>query len=82
MESKHIFTSESVSFHVDTHATGKRPSGEIEKTIRKYFDLTPSGIIAKLKLRLPVFRKTASYGHFGREQFSWERLDDQILGNL
>lgn len=77
-----IGVAEPISVYVDTHTTGKRPSGEIEKMIRKYFDLTPRGIIAKLKLRLPVFRETASYGHFGRGQFSWERLDDQILGNL
>ncbi|MDG5800789.1 methionine adenosyltransferase [Marinilabiliaceae bacterium ANBcel2] len=77
-----IGVAEPVSVYVDTHATGKLPSGEIEKAIRQHFDLTPGGIIAKLKLMLPVFRETASYGHFGREQFSWEQLDEQILGNL
>jgi S-adenosylmethionine synthetase len=43
--------------------------------IRKNFDLTPSGIIKKLGLRKPVFKATAAYGHFGRNGFSWEKLD-------
>jgi S-adenosylmethionine synthetase len=59
---------------VDTHGTGRLPSGEITDMVRKTFPLTPRGIIEYLKLRRPIFRKTASYGHFGREDkdFLWE----------
>jgi S-adenosylmethionine synthetase len=53
------------------------PDEEISKLVRKNFELTPKGIIASLDLRRPVYRNTASYGHFGREEqgFSWEKTD-------
>ena len=72
-----IGVAEPVSVLVDTFGTGKRDDKEIEKIINKNFDLTPAGIIETLKLRRPIYRKTAAYGHFGREldEFSWERLD-------
>jgi S-adenosylmethionine synthetase len=41
--------------------------------VRKHFDLTPRGIIDKLKLRRPIYQKTAAYGHFGRSEFAWEQ---------
>ena len=50
---------------------------ELEQLVRDHFDLTPRGIIESLDLRRPIYKKTAAYGHFGREEasFSWERLD-------
>jgi S-adenosylmethionine synthetase len=69
-----IGVAEPVSVMVDTHGTGRLPSTEITELVRKTFPLTPRGIIEYLKLRRPIFRKTASYGHFGREDkdFLWE----------
>lgn len=68
---------EPVSIHVETFGTGKLPHAQIEELIRKNFDLTPRGIIEHLDLLKPIYRNTASYGHFGRDEhdFSWERLD-------
>ena len=68
---------EPVSIMVDTHGTGKVPEDEIEKVVRELFDLTPKGIIDTLDLLRPIYRKTATYGHFGRElpEFSWEKTD-------
>lgn len=73
-----------VSIHVNTNGTGTIPDAEIAKTISKVFDMTPSGIISRLKLKRPVYKNTAAYGHFGREEFSWEKLDyvDQILNEI
>lgn len=66
-----------VSFMVDTFGTGKVSDEEIEKAIREMLDLTPNGIIEHLKLKRPIYQKTAAYGHFGREEeeFSWEKTD-------
>jgi S-adenosylmethionine synthetase len=63
-----------VSVHVDTFGTGALPSAEIVQLIRESFDLTPSGIIRDLDLLRPIYRATAAYGHFGRENegFPWE----------
>ena len=68
---------EPVSIYVDTYGTGKIPDEEIAHLIRKSFDLTPNGMISKLDLRRPIYRKTAVYGHFGREEngFTWELRD-------
>ncbi|TET17938.1 MAG: methionine adenosyltransferase [Candidatus Cloacimonadota bacterium] len=68
---------EPVSVSIDTFGTGKVSDSTITKSIRNIFDLTPSGIISKLDLRRPIYRRTACYGHFGRikEGFSWEKLD-------
>ncbi len=68
---------EPVSIFVDSFGTAKIEDGEIVSLIRKNFDLTPKGIIEKLNLRRPIFRKTAAYGHFGREDedFTWEKTD-------
>ena len=68
---------EPVSIMVDTHGTGRVPEEKIERCIRELFDLTPKGIIETLDLLRPIYRKTAAYGHFGRElpEFTWEKTD-------
>ena len=75
-----------VSIMVDTHGTGKVEESKIESCIKDIFDLSPAGIIKSLDLLKPIYRKTASYGHFGREEdgFSWERTDkvDEIRSYL
>ena len=64
-----------VSVMVDTFGTAKVPEKQIEEGIKKVFDLSPAGIISSLDLCRPIYRKTASYGHFGRSEFSWEKTD-------
>lgn len=66
-----------VSVMVDTFGTGKYPDDEIAAAVNKVFDLRPSAIIDALDLRRPIYRKTASYGHFGRTDIdlSWEKTD-------
>jgi S-adenosylmethionine synthetase len=66
-----------VSIMVDTFGTGKLSEEEIVKLVEKNFDLRPAGIIKSLDLRRPIYRKTAAYGHFGREDkdFTWEKTD-------
>lgn len=68
---------EPVSVHVDTNGTGVIPDAEIEEMIKKEVDLTPNGIIKRLKLTKPIYKKTTAYGHFGRndKDFTWEKLD-------
>jgi len=68
-----IGVAEPVGLYVDTHGTGTIADEMLSKIVRSSFDLTPRGIIKLLKLRLPIFRKTASYGHFGRSGFEWEK---------
>ncbi len=78
-----IGTVEPISVLVDTGGTGKLTNGELTKRIRKVFNLTPAGMIEQLDLRRPIYRKTAAYGHFGREEpeFTWEKTDrvDELL---
>ena len=66
-----------VSVLVQTFGTGKLPESQIETLVRDQFQLTPKGIIESLKLRRPIYKKTASYGHFGRkeQEFTWEATD-------
>lgn len=64
-----------VSVMVNTFGTGKLSDGELADVVVKEFDLRPSAIIEKLDLRKPIYKATASYGHFGREGFSWEKTD-------
>jgi S-adenosylmethionine synthetase len=64
-----------VSVMVDTFGTGTVEEERIEKAIQDNFELTPAGIIRSLDLKKPIYRNTAAYGHFGRDEFSWERLD-------
>jgi S-adenosylmethionine synthetase len=70
-----IGVAEPVSINVETHGTGRLPDSELEQMVRDNVDLTPRGIIARLDLRRPIYQATAAYGHFGREGFSWEKLD-------
>jgi S-adenosylmethionine synthetase len=75
-----------VSFMVDTFSTGKVKDEEIERALLELVDLTPLGIIKRLDLLRPIYQKTASYGHFGREEkeFTWEKTDlkEEILNKL
>jgi S-adenosylmethionine synthetase len=75
-----------VSIYVDTHGTAVVDDARIVSCIEELFDLTPKGIINSLDLLRPIYRKTAAYGHFGREEenFSWEKLDrvDEIRSFL
>lgn len=64
-----------ISVTVDTFGTATVPENRIEEAVNKVFDLTPLGIIEALDLRKPVYQETASYGHFGRDRFSWEKTD-------
>ncbi len=64
-----------VSVMVETFGTAKVEEKKIENAVKDVFDLTPAGIVRTLDLKKPVFQKTASYGHFGREGFSWEKTD-------
>ncbi len=68
---------EPVSIYVDTHGTSSIDDAKIVSCIEALFDLTPKGIIDSLDLLRPIYRKTAAYGHFGREEedFNWEKLD-------
>jgi len=64
-----------VSVMVDTFETGKESEHKIIEAVQKVFDLSPAGIIRTLDLKRPIYRRTAAYGHFGREGFSWEAVD-------
>ena len=64
-----------VSVFVDSHGTGKLSDDTLVEIIKKEFDLRPYAIIRALDLRKPVFAKTSAYGHFGREDFAWEKTD-------
>ena len=64
-----------VSLFVNTKGTGKLPDDKIADIIQKEFDMRPASIIKTLDLRRPIYKATAAYGHFGRPEFPWERLD-------
>jgi len=72
-----IGVADPVSIMVETFGTGKVPETTLEKAVREVFDLTPQKIIKYLDLRKPIYKKTAAYGHFGRElpQFKWEAVN-------
>ncbi len=72
-----IGVAEPVSIMVNTFGTGHVSEERLVKAVRRVFDLTPYGIIKNLKLRRPIYKRTASYGHFGREDegFAWEEID-------
>jgi len=72
-----IGEAEPVSVMVETFGTGKVSNAEITAALRKSFDLTPKGLVESLDLARPIYKKTAVYGHFGRElpEFSWEKID-------
>ena len=68
---------EPVSIFVNSHGTGRVEDSKLEECVRALFKLTPKGIIESLNLLRPIYRKTSTYGHFGRElpEFSWEKTD-------
>ncbi len=70
-----IGVAEPVSVNVNLFDTGKRSEEEIVEMIRKIFPLKPGEIVSELGLKRPIYASTASYGHFGRDSFPWERLD-------
>jgi S-adenosylmethionine synthetase len=72
-----IGVAEPTSISIDTFGTGKISDHDIELLVREHFDLRPKGLIAMLDLKRPIYRDTAAYGHFGREEsnFTWERTD-------
>lgn len=83
-----IGVAEPVGVYFDLHGTGEIDEARLETAVRKHFSLTPKGIIQSLKLRRPIYQATAAYGHFGREEssFEWEKTDkaqalrDELLG--
>ena len=72
-----IGVAEPVSIYVDTFGTSKLDQATLVRLVRDHFQMTPRGIIDSLKLRRPIFKKTAAYGHFGRNEpeFTWEATD-------
>jgi len=70
-----IGVAQPISINVNLHNSGNVPEYEIADFILKNVDLTPRGIIEKFNLRRPIYRQTAVYGHFGRDEFPWENLD-------
>lgn len=76
-----IGRAEPVSINIDTFGTAKIPNEKLVKLVKENFDLTPKGIIETLDLRQPIYKNTAAYGHFGREDkdFTWEKTDKAVL---
>lgn len=76
-----IGVSDPVSIMVNTYGTGTLSEAALARLVRDVFPLSPKGMIEHLKLREPVFLRTAAYGHFGRPEFTWERVDavDELL---
>ena len=72
-----IGVAEPVSVMVDTFNTAKIADSEIIGLVKKHFDMKPAAIIQQLMLKRPIFKKTAAYGHFGRNdaEFTWENTD-------
>ncbi|MDA7974573.1 MAG: methionine adenosyltransferase [Pirellulales bacterium] len=70
-----IGVTEPVSVHIDTAGSGKVDDERLCSLVREHFPLTPRGIIEHLDLRRPIFRRTAAGGHFGRDEFPWEKTD-------
>jgi S-adenosylmethionine synthetase len=76
-----IGVADPMAVFIDTFGTGKVPDEEIAALVRKYFPLRPSDIIEHLKLKRPIYKKTAAYGHFGRNDpdFTWEKTDKAAI---
>jgi S-adenosylmethionine synthetase len=70
-----IGVAEPVSVFIEDYGTSKLPSHELVKRVRSNFRLKPSEIVEQFDLLRPIYKATASYGHFGRSEFPWERLD-------
>ena len=71
-----------VSVMVDTFGTGKVSEEILGNWMAEHLDLRPAAIISRLQLRNPIYENTAAYGHFGKKELSWEKLDDQLLNSL
>ncbi len=74
-----IGVAEPTSISVETFGTGKLDETQLIKLVRQFFDLRPSGLIEMLDLKRPIYQATAAYGHFGREEFPWEKTDKAAL---
>jgi S-adenosylmethionine synthetase len=72
-----IGVADPVSVLIDAQGTGKVPDDKMTELVREHFQLQPRGIIESLKLRRPIYRQTAKFGHFGRTEpdFTWEQTD-------
>ena len=70
-----IGVAEPISILVDSHGTSKHSNSELEAMVREVFALKPAAIISHLNLKRPLYQKTASYGHFGRDEFPWEKTN-------
>ena len=72
-----IGIAEPVSLMVNTFGTNKILEDKIEELVKNNFDMRPAGIVAQLDLKRPIYKKTAAYGHFGRNEpeFNWEKTD-------
>ncbi len=70
-----IGIAEPVSVNINTNGTGKVDDMKLARAIKQTFDCTPAGIINRFNLKRPIYKKTAAYGHFGRSEFPWEKLD-------
>jgi len=70
-----IGVADPVSINVNSYGTGKMSDSELASLIQKTFDCTPKGIIDRFDLKRPIYTPTAAYGHFGRDEFPWEKLD-------
>ena len=70
-----IGVAEPTSISIDTFGTNKISEQEISNRAREHFDFRPKGLIQYLDLKNPIYQKTAAYGHFGRDEFSWEKIN-------
>ena len=70
-----IGVAEPVSINVNSYGTGKMSDPELANLVAQTFDCTPKGIITRFDLKRPIYKPTAAYGHFGRDEFPWEKLD-------
>lgn len=71
-----IGLSQPISINIDTFGTEKKPLKQIYQYVEDNFDFSPANIIAELDLLKPIYKPTACYGHFGREEFAWEKIKD------
>ena len=69
-----IGLSEPISINIETFNTEKKPLKEIYKYVKENFDFSPANIIEELDLLKPIYKQTACFGHFGRDEFPWERI--------
>jgi S-adenosylmethionine synthetase len=73
-----IGVAQPVGVHVNTFGTGRVPDEQLERYILQNFDMRPKAIIEQLDLLRPIYRKTAAYGHFGRDEFTWEKTERAV----